>query len=212
MGTAAPTDERLMTDFVRGDRAGFELLVHRHSGELFRFVYRMTRDSAVAEELVQEVFLQLSISAARFDAERAFKPWLYTIAANKARDWLRTQRRRRREVPLYANLDDDLGGFRFHSVLAEEVDHPSQPMQIAESRRLVRELVDAMRPAWREILVLAYFHRFEYREIAEIIGIPLGTVKSRLHAAVACFGEAYRRAVEKTLTTRGEEMDGGSVR
>ncbi|RJP41142.1 MAG: RNA polymerase sigma factor [Phycisphaerales bacterium] len=208
MGTAAPTDERLMRDFVRGDRAGFELLVHRHSGELFRFVYRMTRDSAATEELVQEVFLQVSVSAARFDPDRPFKPWLYTIAANKTRDWLRSQRRRRKELPLGSEMNDDLGGFRFRSVLAQEVKHPSHGLQAAESRRLVREIVECLRPDWREILVLAYFHRFEYRQIAEIIGIPLGTVKSRLHAAVASFAEAYRAATDPSKhSARAQDTD-----
>ncbi len=211
MGVNSPTDEKLLQGFLRGEQAAFELLVRRHSAELYRFVFRFTRNSATSEDLVQDAFLQVSISAIRFDPTRKFKPWLYTIAANKARDWLR-RRNRRREVPLEVHLDSDDEAWRpqFRDVLAIEADHPLQQMDFTEQRRAVRMIVEQMPRIWYEVLVLFYYHRFPYLQIAEVVGIPLGTVKSRLHAAVAYFGKQYRAAACEAVA-RAETKCGAGV-
>jgi len=191
----APTDEELLRDYLAGNAGSFELLVRRHSQELFQFVMRFTGDSALAEDVVQESFLQVHTSADRFDPKRRFKPWLFTIAANKARDYLR-KRGRRKEVGFDAHLgDDEAGSQRFIHLLSGEVPAPEEELQTDERRRLVKQIVDDMPPNLREVLTLAYFHRFPYKEIGDILEIPLGTVKSRLHAAVAWFGERYREAL-----------------
>ena len=112
----APTDEQLLRQYLAGDRAGFELLVRRHSRELHQFVYRFTGNAA-AEDVMQETFLQVHHSAASFDQKRRFKPWLFTIAANKARDHLR-RLNRRREVSFEAEISHDGGsGKRFLDLL-----------------------------------------------------------------------------------------------
>lgn len=191
----APTDEKLLQQYLDGDVAGFELLVRRHSQELYQFILRFTGDSVAAEDIVQEVFLQVHNSADSFDPERRFKPWLFTIAANKARDYLR-RLVRRREVPFDAYVGDEKdSGQRFIDLLASDDVLPQEGLLGEESRRTVKSIVETMPAKLSEVLILAYYHRFPYKEIAEIIGVPLGTVKSRLHAAVACFGQRYREAV-----------------
>ncbi|MFH1574525.1 MAG: sigma-70 family RNA polymerase sigma factor, partial [Acidobacteriota bacterium] len=79
---------------------------------------------------------------------------------------------------------------------ADDMDMPEEQLTLDERRQLVKAVVDQMPPKLSEILILAYYHKFPYRDIAEIIEVPLGTVKSRLHAAVAYFGEQYRAVVE----------------
>ena len=191
----APTDETLLQDYLRGKPGSFELLVRRHAHELHQFVFRFTGDSVAAEDVVQESLLQVHTSAAMFDPSRRFKPWLFTIAANKARDYLR-RRSRRHEVPFDAQLGEDSDtGRRFIHLLSNDSAAPDEELLIDEKRRVVRAVLEAMPEKLREVLVLAYYHRFPYKDISEIVGIPLGTVKSRLHAAVVCFGEAYREAV-----------------
>jgi len=191
----APTDEKLLQDYLRGKPGSFELLVWRHAQELFQFVLRFTGDSVAAEDVVQESLLQVHTSAATFDPARRFKPWLFTIAANKARDYLR-RRSRRHEVPFDAHLGDEGdAGRRFIHLLANHDAAPDEELLIDEKRRTVQTVLEAMPEKLREILVLAYYHRFPYKDIGEIVNIPLGTVKSRLHAAVVSFGEAYRQAV-----------------
>jgi RNA polymerase sigma-70 factor (ECF subfamily) len=191
------TDEQLLADHISGDPGAFRLIVKRHSRELYDFVFRFTRSSAAADDVVQESFLQVHVSADRFDPSRRFKPWLFTIGANKARDWLRT-RSRQREVALDAKIaGDDDAGQTFLDLLADQAHVPGQQMEVEEKRRAVRRGIDRLPPALCEALVLAYFHQFTYKEMAEILDIPLGTVKSRLHAAVAAFGRAFRHEQKK---------------
>ena len=191
-----PTDEQLLADVLKEQPQAFELLVRRHSAELYRFVLRFTNSSVAADDVVQDTFLQAYLSAASFDLKRRFKPWLFTIAANKARDWLRG-RARRSEVPLDAEIDEGQGKQTFRDLLSCDAEMPSASLEAHEERRFVRRIVDKMPQLLREVLVLAYYHRCAYRQIAEILGIPVGTVKSRLHAAVAYFGRGYRAACEE---------------
>ncbi len=191
----APTDEKLLQDFVNGDGPSFEQLVRRHTPELHQFVLRFTGDTGGAEDVVQETFLQVYNSATAFDPARRFKPWLFTIAANKARDYLR-RRSRRREVPFEAQVNnEDESGRRFLDLLSGNDVLPHEDLLLDEKRRVVRSIMGTMPPKLSEVLILAYYHRFPYKDIAEIIGIPLGTVKSRLHAAIVHFGHRYRKAV-----------------
>ena len=192
----APTDETLLREYLRGKQGSFELLVRRHSRELYQFVLRFTGDAVAAEDVVQESFLQVHHSASTFDPKRRFKPWLFTIAANKARDALR-RRTRRREVPFEATIrgEESQAGGRFLDLLAsDDGGAPDEEIQADENRQLVRQIIESMPEHLSEILILGYYHRFPYKDIAEIVGIPLGTVKSRLHAAVVAFGDRYREA------------------
>jgi RNA polymerase sigma-70 factor (ECF subfamily) len=150
-------------------------------------------DRGAAEDVFQESFLQVHLSADQFDPERRFKPWLFTIAANKARDHLRSQARRATS-PLQATIDagDEESG-EYIDLMASQIPAPSGRMEEQELRGQVRAAVDSMPDNLREVLLLSYFHQFPYRQISEILHVPLGTVKSRLHAAVACFADRWRK-------------------
>jgi RNA polymerase sigma-70 factor (ECF subfamily) len=192
----APTDERLLAEYFAGDRSGFEALVRRYHKELFRFALRFTNSSAAAEDVVQEAFLQVHLAGSSFDMSRRFKPWLFTIAANKARDWLRS-RSRRHEVPLDAPINGSgEGGESFGGLLAGDDPSLDESLETEEKRRVVQRVIRKMPEHLREALVLGYFHRFPYKEMAEILDVPLGTVKSRLHAAVGHFARCYQAAVK----------------
>jgi len=141
--------------------------------------------------------LQVHHSAPSFDPSRRFRPWLFTIAVNKARDHLRS-RGRRREVSLSmaasSSTDDSVSYLDF---IFDDHSAPSDTLEEDERRVAVQEIVSTMPDHLREVLVLGYYHRFPYRRIAEVLGIPLGTVKSRLHAAVAHFATCYRQALDE---------------
>ncbi len=189
----APTDEQLLASHLSGDSDAFRALVERYSTELFQFVCRFTNRKSAAEDVVQDTFIQVHLAGQSFDTNRRFKPWLFTIAANKARDHLRS-RTRKREVPLDAQVGgDDDDGQRFLDLLADEITSPTAQLEDAEQSKFVQSVVEEMPAHLSEILILAYFHRFPYRDIADMLDIPLGTVKSRLHAAVAQFGTLYRQ-------------------
>ncbi len=201
----APTDEKLLQEYLEGKSASFELLVRRHAPDLYQFALRFTTNAVAAEDVVQETFLQMHTSASSFDPQRRFKPWLFTIAANKARDFIR-RRKRRRELPFDAQMSsEDDAGQRFLDLLSGDSELPHDDLLREEKRRVVKTAVEAMPTRLQEVLILAYFHRFPYREIAEVVGIPLGTVKSRLHAAVTAFEAAYRAAVKEQLGDRASD-------
>ena len=192
---SVPSDEKLFREYLDGRAASFELLVRRHAAELFQFVLRFTNDAMAAEDVVQESFLQVHTSAESFDLRRKFKPWLFTIAANKARDHLR-RRTRRSELPIDAVVDAaDGAGKRFVELLSADAPPVDEALVVEDKRRAVRAAVEAMPEKLREMLILAYYHHFPYQEIAEVVGVPLGTVKSRLHAAVVAFRGAYEAVI-----------------
>lgn len=191
-----PTDEKLLSQYIAGDAGAFELLVRRHAQEVHQFAARITGDSVAAEDVAQETFLQVHAAAKSFDPTRRFKPWLFTIAANKARDSLR-RKGRRREVPVDAFVgSDEENRQRFVQLFEADGAAPDDDLLLDERRAIVRSVIEAMPTKLWEVLSLAYYHHFPYKDIGEILEIPLGTVKSRLHAAVAWFAESYRSSVD----------------
>jgi len=186
----ARSDEELLAEHLAGKPGAFDLLVGRYLDEVFAFVYRFVNNAANADDLVQDTFLQVHLAAATFDRSRAFKPWLYTIAANKARDFLRSKARRSPlSIDAASKADDGQGPAELIASGAEPLD---QQVETSETNRAVREVVASMPEHLRLILMLGYFQQLPYAEIAEILEIPVGTVKSRLHAAVAHFAKLWR--------------------
>src|SRR5438270_2012153 len=194
------TDEQLLEAYRFGDRTSFSQLVDRYQRELFHFLVRFLGDRAGAEGVFQETFLQVHQSAEQFDPQRRFRPWLFTIAANKARDLMRSQARRPTN-PLQASIspgDEESG--QFIDLMESTAQMPSEPMEQEELQRLVQGTVMNMPDHLREILLLSYFHQFPYKQISDILNIPLGTVKSRLHAAVAFFADRWRAMNDNNST------------
>jgi RNA polymerase sigma-70 factor (ECF subfamily) len=190
------SDEQLLEAYLNGDNPAFQRLVERYQRELYHFLVRFLGDRAAAEDVFQETFLQVHQSGGQFDLARRFRPWLFTIAANKARDLMRSQARRPTS-PLQAEIspgEGDTGG-QFIDLMAADIPAPSDAMSREELEAAVHDTVMGMPEHLREILLLSYFNQFPYKQIADILDIPLGTVKSRLHAAVASFGERWRERV-----------------
>lgn len=157
--------------------------------------------------MFQETFLQIHQSAGTFDSTRRFRPWLFTIAANKGRDYLRKKGRRRMlelSAPVGGNGED---GCDYVDLLEIDVPKPGTRAEEVERSTLVQNALDAMAWPLKEILLLAYFQRLSYAQIADELGIPLGTVKSRLHSAVATFAKRWRE-VSRGTGEVGDELDG----
>jgi RNA polymerase sigma-70 factor (ECF subfamily) len=190
------TDEQLLELHRGGHTRAFERLIARYEAELFHFLFRFTGERAAAEDLFQEAFLQVHLAAETFDTSRKFKPWLFTIAANKARDLLRRNTRRQTAAlsnPIDAGGDGDRS---FLDLLESNIPSPVEDLESHETRERVRTIISEMPDHLREVLLLAYFHQFPGKEIAEMLSVPLGTVKSRLHAAVAAFAARWEETGE----------------
>lgn len=197
------TDEELLEAYRTGETGAIAVLIDRYQPDLLRFLTRLCGSRTLAEDVFQETFLQIHLSADTFDVSRRFKPWLFTIAANKARDALR-RNARRKTLDLSAPIGGGAGGGggggkgggneggrTFVDLMEVDVPPPGGRAETEERDRLVQQAIDQMPPLLREILLLAYFQRMSYTQIADVLGIPLGTVKSRLHAAVASFAKSW---------------------
>ncbi|MHC4996435.1 MAG: RNA polymerase sigma factor [Planctomycetota bacterium] len=187
--------------YNQGRHEVFEQLIHRYERELLNFLVRFMGDRPAAEDVFQEAFLQVHLSAKSFDPSRRFKPWLFTIAANKARDAMRKKARRpaaQLDAPVGASTDETI---TFADLLSGELNLPQQILEKDELAQRVRRTIDQMPEHLREILLLAYFQQFAYAEIADVLQIPLGTVKSRLHTAVGAFAKKWKSLNKDTHTT-----------
>jgi RNA polymerase sigma-70 factor (ECF subfamily) len=149
------TDEQLIEDYRAGDKSCFQILVQRHQRELYHFLVRFLGNRAAAEDVFQETFLQVHQSANQFDPERKFRPWLFTIAANKARDLMRS-RARRPTNPLQASVNPgDDEGAQFIDLMQSAEALPEESLQKEELQNLVRAAVMGMPEHLREILLLS---------------------------------------------------------
>jgi RNA polymerase sigma-70 factor, ECF subfamily len=193
------TDEELLQAYALGETPAFRALIERYRDELMRFLYRFMGSRDAAEDVFQEAFLQIHLSVDTFDPSRRFKPWLFTIAANKGRDMHR-RKRRRSALELSADVGEE-GGPTFVDLMEVDVPAPSAALDDAERDRLVQGVVDSLPDHQREILLLAYFQRLTYAQMADQLDVPIGTIKSRLHAAVARFAKAWNE-------TSGDDQDG----
>jgi RNA polymerase sigma-70 factor (ECF subfamily) len=186
------TDEQLLADYLHGDKSSFTLLVQRYQRELYHFLVRFMGDRQLADDVFQETFLQVHQSVAAFDPTRRFRPWLFTIAANKARDMIRVNNRKVINA-LQATIEPtENASAEFIDLMSSTADVPDATMERRELQQKVQGTVMGMPEHLREILLLSYFHQFPYKQISDMLDIPLGTVKSRLHAAVAHFADKWR--------------------
>lgn len=213
------SDEELVSAYRSGEPAAFEVLLRRYHDDLIRFLTRLVGNRAVAEDAFQETFLQVHLSAETFDIGRRFKPWLFTIAANKGRDALR-RNARRKTLDLSAPISGgrgaggsgaDSGARTFVDLMEIDVPAPGAAMDQEEQSKRVQAAVDRLPWSLREILLLAYFQRMSYTQIADALEIPLGTVKSRLHSAVAGFAKQWQAMNNDKGSgqTEHDEHDGG---
>ena len=144
------------------------------------------------EEAFQETFLQLYRSRKTFEKDKPIRPWLFTIAANKARDTLRKQQRQdtvsigTMAEPTDLNVDDVLNSLKAYEIT------PYDEAEKSERAEKVRQIIADMPGNLREILLLAYFEQFSYKQMADMLSIPIGTVKSRLHTAIVFFTKKWK--------------------
>jgi RNA polymerase sigma-70 factor (ECF subfamily) len=201
---AERTDEKLLEAHLKGDAKAFPELVERYQNELLHFLIRFLGSRAAAEDVFQEAFLQVHLAAESFDTSRRFKPWLYTIAANKGRDYHRRQKRRA-TASLSAPISGTNNETEFIDLLASDEATPDEPISNREQADRVKKVVDEMPSHYREILLLSYFQKMSYGQIADSLEIPLGTVKSRLHSAVASFSESWKLDAGDTENDESKE-------
>ncbi len=166
------SDRALVYAARGGDMDAFDTLFYRYRDGLYRLGYAITKDPSAAEEIVVDAFARAYRALARLEPDDSLRPWLYRVAVN-----LSYNRQPRKNVS-FRPLEEA------SNALAAERESPSDAAEVAERRRVVLECVEALGPKHKIVVVLHYLNGLNLAEIAEIVEIPVGTVKSRLHYAL----------------------------
>ena len=176
------SDEALLDAIAEGDKQALQVLFGRHHVRVYRFVLRFLNDETAAEDMVSEVFLDVWRQAERFERRSRVSTWLLAIARNKA---LSVLRRRSTE-----ELDEQVAEF-----IEDPSDSPEVTMQKKQQSSVLQDCLTQLSPAHREIVDLVYYHEKTVEEVAEIIGVPANTVKTRMFYA--------RKRISELMTAKG---------
>ncbi|MEL6349513.1 MAG: sigma-70 family RNA polymerase sigma factor [Myxococcota bacterium] len=196
-GSAEESDAVLVQRFQRGDNAAFGVLVARYQDRIFSQCLRWMGDPRIAEEVAQDVFLAVFRALPRFRGESRFSTWIYRITVNhcKNRRQYRSRRKVDRHEPIEGNPRDDDAPAR---QIAHQGPGTDRKAQQSEAEVILQEALNSLDEAQRTIILLRDIQDLSYDEIADILDLPRGTVKSRLHRARA----ELARIVSRTLTKK----------
>jgi len=194
------TDAELFASYAAGEESAFREIVSRYKNSLYAFLRHFLNQQDLIEDVFQETFLQLFTSRDSFDKTRPLRPWLFTIAANKAKDALR--KHQRTAAATIGTLADsqEMSFDDVLDTLTSDDTMPYEELEDGEIASQVRQVIADMPENLREILILAYFNKFSYKQMAQILSIPIGTVKSRLHTAVGRFTKDWKAAFRSKKT------------
>lgn len=195
MTLGVTSDEELVRRFGSGDRSAFSELVRRYQSRVYSLCFRWLRDPAKAEEVAQDVFIALYKSLADFRGESKLSTWIFRVATNHCKNRLVYGNRRREDR--HESIDAPIGGDDDGPVKQYAIDAPGPDASInrAEASRLLQAALDALDDDQREIVLLRDVDDLSYEEIAELLQLPKGTVKSRLHRARAELARRLSRKV-----------------
>jgi RNA polymerase sigma-70 factor, ECF subfamily len=169
-GIESSTDEKLIGRIANADQLAMRTLFVRHQLRVYRFVLRIVKDETLAEDLLSDVFLDVWRQAARFEGKTAVSTWLLAIARFKALSAMRRG--------MVVELDDDMA-----ATIADPGDDAEAVLQHNHDADILRRYWTKLSPAHAEVIDLVYYHGKSIREVAEIVGVPIATVKSRMFYA-----------------------------
>ncbi|HKX27055.1 MAG TPA: sigma-70 family RNA polymerase sigma factor, partial [Blastocatellia bacterium] len=184
-------DHSLLEATRTGDETAFQELVRRYRHQITNYVYRMLEDYDRAVDLAQETFVRVYVNADRYQATYSFSTYIYRIAHNLAISELR-QRKRRRNVP-FPTFFSDKDNEEVEIEIADQRHVPAEDVMISDERRkAVARAISSLPEKYRDALVLCDLEEKSYEEISEILGLPTGTVKSRINRARNLLKEKLR--------------------
>lgn len=195
------TDEQLLITYREsGDRDYFSQLVHRYEQELYSYLRRYLGNSEAAEDAFQTTFLQVHLKCSQFRADRKVRPWLYTIATNQAID-LQRRNKRHRLVSLNRPSGQEGGNEigQLLDMLQANAEEPLKVLSDGERRDWVRRELATLPDSLRSVVLMIYFQGLKYREAAESLAIPVGTVKSRMHSAILKLNDSWQAMHPETI-------------
>jgi RNA polymerase sigma-70 factor (ECF subfamily) len=180
-GGEASSDEMLIARIAGGDRLAMQTLFARHRTPVYRWLLRLVGNESVAEDLLSDVFLDVWRQAGRFQARSAVSTWLLAIARFKALSARRTRKD--------SELDETI-----EATVADTADDPEVVLAKKHRDQVVREAINELSPEHKEIIDLVYYHEKSVDECAQILGVPSGTVKTRMFYARKKLAEMVKGA------------------
>ena len=183
---ARSAGERLRSDadFVErlknGDSLAYDILVTRYSGQIYGLLFRLTQDAEEAADLTQDTFLQVLRSIRKFRGDSELKTWLFRIAINESRNRFRWWKRRKRESTVSLDAQPAHDGLPLNETLADAAEDPENALMRRQERERIERALNDLLPPFREAVVLCDIEGQSYQEIATILDINIGTVKSRI--------------------------------
>lgn len=167
------SDQILIEKYLRGDEKALETLIRRYLKPIYGFVYRYAGNSGDAEDITQEVFVKMWRHLKKFNQNKSFKTWIFSIAKNASLDFLK----RKKTIP-FSELDKE-GENPFAETFADPSPLPQEVLENKDISQLLSRAMEKLSSKYRMVLFLRYNDHFTFREIAESLGEPLNTVKSR---------------------------------
>ena len=174
-------DAGLVRRCLAGDEKAYRELVERYQGQVYSLALRMVRRAEDAEDLTQETFVRMFRALARYDLERPFGAWLFTIASRLCIDHIR----RRKVSPISLTQRDRDSDEEYEIEVEDPGLKPDEAAAHAEENRQTAALIEGLPPHYRIVVLLRHVQDLSYEEIAEALHLPLGTVKARIHRARA---------------------------
>lgn len=179
------TDEQLVKKYLSGDESAFSELLEKYLKSIFNFLFYLTRDATISEDLTQITFIKAWKNIQKFDQSKSFKTWLFTIAKNSAYDFFK-----KKKTISFSSFTDEEGNNKLENVSSEDI----LPDEILEKKDLAKEMevkLGQIPEKYRIILVLHYKEDFSLSEIAKIIGSPYNTVKAYHARALFALRKAF---------------------
>jgi RNA polymerase sigma-70 factor (ECF subfamily) len=169
------TDERLIVSYLDGEEHSLEVLIERYTDHIFNFIRQYIGNQDQTEDLTQEVFVKVWKNIKKFNVEKSFKVWLFQIARNSTIDFLR----KKKEIH-FSEIEDEDGELNFE----DSEQNIEDILEKKESQEKVKRLFDLLPVKYKSVLSMHYQSELNFREISEITGLPLDTVKSRHRRAI----------------------------
>ena len=182
------TDTELISQAKRGEGKAYDKLLNKYRNSVYNLVYRMVRDVQEAEDLTQEAFIKAFNSLAQFNEEYAFSTWLYKIATNNCIDFFRKRKLQTLSLDKPIKYKDS----EIHQEIPDTDLNPEKSILAKERSAIIREAIDSLPEKYHSAIILRHAEEKSYEEIAEILNLPIGTVKARIFRAREMLNKALK--------------------
>ncbi|MDD5043162.1 MAG: RNA polymerase sigma factor [Patescibacteria group bacterium] len=185
------SDEKLVSQYLKGDEKSLEVLIQRYLKPIYGFVYYYAGTASDAEDITQDVFVKAWKHIKKFDQRKSFKTWIFSIAKNTAIDFLK-----KKKALLFSELSDEADSNSILDTLVDPAPLPDEILERADIEQMLARAMDKLPAKYRAVLFLYYKDGFNFREIAAVLGEPLNTVKSRQRRALLALKKILTETVE----------------